>query len=149
MSDNEFSSTEPSENKEEKVMLPFDDADDYFQKQEYPEPEYTNSTNDEQRGDDDEGPSRQKYIKTDNHTKIVASHYNSIEEKGLDVRNKSKILYMRNFNNWVKSMLINEYLSKIKSNLQLGAPLRVMDMCCGKGGDLYKWQKGNFDLLLF
>lgn len=83
-----------------------------------------------------------KYQKLDNHTKVVASHYNSIEEKGLAERNKSRILYMRNFNNWIKSMFIHEYLTKIKENSKLGAALRVMDMCCGKGGDLSKWQKG-------
>lgn len=39
---------------------------------------------------------------------VVASHYNSIEEKGLDLRNKSRIVHMRNFNNWIKSMLISK-----------------------------------------
>lgn len=39
---------------------------------------------------------------------VVASHYNNIEEKGLIFRNKSRIVYMRNFNNWIKSMLISK-----------------------------------------
>lgn len=39
---------------------------------------------------------------------LVADHYNSLEEKGLSQRNQSRIVYMRNFNNWIKSMLISE-----------------------------------------
>ncbi|XP_060517507.1 mRNA cap guanine-N7 methyltransferase [Cylas formicarius] len=75
---------------------------------------------------------------------IVATHYNQLEEKGLDERSKSRIIYLRNFHNWIKSMLINEYLTYIKSGKkQHNAPLRVHDMGCGKGGDLHKWKKGS------
>lgn len=45
---------------------------------------------------------------TDN-TALVADHYNMLEEKGLSFRNQSRIVYMRNFNNWIKSMLIRKY----------------------------------------
>lgn len=79
---------------------------------------------------------------------VVASHYNQLEEKGLDERSKSRIVYMRNFHNWIKSMLINEYLSKIKDGKKHNAPIRVHDMCCGKGGDLLKWRKGGITHLI-
>ena len=53
---------------------------------------------------------------TDN-TARVAEHYNSLEEKDLRQRNQSRIVYMRNFNNWIKSMLISEYaFCKTKKN---------------------------------
>lgn len=97
--------------------------------------------------DADEGPAK-KFMKVDNHTKVVASHYNNQEEKGLAERSKSRIFFMRNFNNWIKSTLINEYLGKVKGTLKLGEPLRVLDMCCGKGGDLLKWEKGNITHLI-
>lgn len=97
--------------------------------------------------DNDEDPPR-KFMKSDDHTKVVARHYNKLEEKGLAERSKSRIFYMRNFNNWIKSNLINEYLGKVKSSLKLGEPLRVLDMCCGKGGDLLKWEKGNITHLI-
>lgn len=42
-------------------------------------------------------------------TALVADHYNMLEEKGLSYRNQSRIVYMRNFNNWIKSMLIRKY----------------------------------------
>lgn len=80
---------------------------------------------------------------------VVATHYNTLKEKGLLERSKSRIVYMRNFHNWVKSMLINEYLTKIKDGKkQHNAPIRVLDMCCGKGGDLLKWKKGNITHLI-
>ncbi|XP_043259969.1 mRNA cap guanine-N7 methyltransferase [Colletes gigas] len=81
-------------------------------------------------------------LQNDN-TQLVAEHYNSLEEKGFQIRNQSRILYMRNFNNWIKSMLISEYLDKIKQDKGHGTSLNVLDMCCGKGGDLLKWKKGN------
>lgn len=86
--------------------------------------------------------------RTDTHTKVVATHYNELEEKGLAERSKSRIFHMRNFNNWIKSVLINEYLTKVKQTLKLGEPLRVLDMCCGKGGDLLKWEKSAITHLI-
>ncbi|XP_055681660.1 mRNA cap guanine-N7 methyltransferase [Lutzomyia longipalpis] len=104
---------------------------------------------DESEVNEDEGESVTKYKKIDGeHTKVVAKHYNTLEEKGLVERNKSRIFYLRNFNNWIKSMLVNEYITKVKESLQMGAPLRVLDMCCGKGGDLLKWQKGGISHLI-
>lgn len=79
---------------------------------------------------------------------MVAEHYNTLEEKGLDERSKSRIVHMRNFHNWIKSMLINEYLTKIKDSKKHHEAVRVMDMCCGKGGDLLKWKKAGITHLI-
>lgn len=46
---------------------------------------------------------------------------------------------MRNFNNWVKSVLIRSYLPTNAS---------VLDLCCGKGGDLLKWREGRIEYLV-
>ncbi len=40
------------------------------------------------------------------HSVKVASHYNSLQEVGLAARSRSRIFFMRNFNNWLKSVLI-------------------------------------------
>lgn len=46
-------------------------------------------------------------------------------------------------------MLINDYLTKIKDGKkQHNAPIRVLDMCSGKGGDLLKWKKGGITHLI-
>ncbi|XP_058812462.1 mRNA cap guanine-N7 methyltransferase [Topomyia yanbarensis] len=97
--------------------------------------------------DSDDSHSNEKKHKS-NHTAVVATHYNQIEERGLQERTKSRIFYMRNFNNWIKSILINKYLDIVKEKTTRGNPLRVMDMCCGKGGDLLKWSKGNITHLI-
>ncbi|XP_035773375.1 mRNA cap guanine-N7 methyltransferase-like [Anopheles albimanus] len=73
------------------------------------------------------------------HSEIVASHYNKLEDRGLSARKKSNIFHLRNFNNWIKSVVIEEYSNLVKQRIPLGSPFRVLDMCCGKGGDLMKW----------
>ncbi|CAO1631243.1 unnamed protein product [Parajaminaea phylloscopi] len=62
----------------------------------------------------------------------VARHYNNRQETGLRARNFSPILPLKNFNNWVKSVLIGSF------GIRGG---RAMDMGGGKGGDLQKWDK--------
>jgi mRNA (guanine-N7-)-methyltransferase len=87
---------------------------------------------------------------------LVASHYNNLEDKGVASRSDSRIYHMRNLNNWIKSMLINEYVSKIRREADAAATngdggrgprpqIRVLDIGAGKGGDLLKWQKARAD----
>ncbi|CAK9815012.1 mRNA cap guanine-N7 methyltransferase [Anthophora plagiata] len=77
---------------------------------------------------------------------LVVKHYNSIlSESGS--RHKSRIFYMRNFNNWIKSILINTYLTRIRSKYV--HPINALDICCGKGGDLFKWKTGYMKKLIF
>ncbi|KAJ2450272.1 mRNA cap guanine-N7 methyltransferase [Coemansia sp. RSA 2336] len=60
----------------------------------------------------------------------VAEHYNQRRELGVEGRMHTKITGLRLFNNWVKSLLIRQYAF---------AGSRVLDLGCGKGGDLRKW----------
>ena len=41
-------------------------------------------------------------------SRVVQQHYNQLEERGKDARFQSKILFLRNCNNWIKSILIRE-----------------------------------------
>lgn len=77
------------------------------------------------------------------HGEIIANHYNSIKEVGQRARVESNIYHMRNFNNWIKSQLIDKYMTMVKAKYNYGAPMCVLDMCCGKGGDLLKWREGE------
>jgi mRNA (guanine-N7-)-methyltransferase len=64
----------------------------------------------------------------------VHAYYNNRQKRGLKQRNESKILYMFNFNNWIKSTLINEYLQRIrKEQPERSDKIHVFDMGCGKG----------------
>lgn len=47
---------------------------------------------------------------------------------------------LRRFNNWVKSLLISTAAAAVRKTLKDPAKLRALDLCCGRGGDLLKWQ---------
>lgn len=67
---------------------------------------------------------------------IVRQHYNqrTYQSKLQGSRTKSPIYKMRNFNNAIKYMLIGNWVKRRAPQ----APLVLLDMCCGKGGDLNK-----------
>ncbi|GFN79242.1 mRNA cap guanine-n7 methyltransferase-like [Plakobranchus ocellatus] len=81
------------------------------------------------------------------HAQTVANHYNRLEESGLEQRSRSRIFYLRNFNNWIKSVLIARTLEKLRAK-DPQKTVSVLDLCSGKGGDLLKWKKGNIDYLV-
>ncbi|KAF2116988.1 mRNA cap methyltransferas-like protein [Lophiotrema nucula] len=64
---------------------------------------------------------------------VVKQHYNMVPERGRDWRKTdSKIKGLRSFNNWVKSSTIQKFIGDERR-------IKVLDMGCGKGGDLQKW----------
>lgn len=89
---------------------------------------------------------------------VVRQHYNAVPERGREWRKtESKIKGLRSFNNWVKSTLIQKFSpdeefstrfndTKDWADDSQGPPpvedkrLLVLDLGCGKGGDLGKWQ---------
>jgi mRNA (guanine-N7-)-methyltransferase len=91
-------------------------------------------------------------------TDVVRQHYNAVPERGREWRKtESKIKGLRSFNNWVKSTLIQKFSpdenfvarfddTKDWADDSQGPPpaadqkLLVLDLGCGKGGDLGKWQ---------
>ncbi|MCJ8746005.1 hypothetical protein PDJAM_G00136830 [Pangasius djambal] len=97
-------------------------------------------------GDEDESLSPNKKLDTgEGHSQKVATHYNSLQERGLVERSKSRIVHMRNFNNWLKSVLIGEILDTVRRDRR---EVCVLDLGCGKGGDLLKWRKGRISKLV-
>ena len=88
---------------------------------------------------------------------VVKQHYNAQPERGREWRRTdSKIKGLRNFNNWVKSVLVHKFspnedcAQRDSKSFSNHAPdderngwdergILVLDVGCGKGGDLQKW----------
>ncbi|KAF5331166.1 hypothetical protein D9619_005979 [Psilocybe cf. subviscida] len=90
---------------------------------------------------------------------VVVEHYNARPDVGIVQRLDSPIIGLKNFNNWVKSVLITRFghpaLQKSIVAGQLNGPGRprmargkVLDLGCGKGGDMTKWAKAHVKELL-
>ncbi|KAG8442240.1 hypothetical protein GDO86_011148 [Hymenochirus boettgeri] len=94
--------------------------------------------------DESECPAKKVDLE-EGHGSKVAAHYNDLQESGLHARSQSRIFYLRNFNNWMKSALIGEFVDKVR---QRKKNITVLDLGCGKGGDLLKWKKGRIDKLV-
>ncbi|KAL8803369.1 MAG: hypothetical protein Q9200_006247 [Gallowayella weberi] len=80
---------------------------------------------------------------------VVRQHYNAVPQRGREWRRTdSRIKGLRGFNNWVKSTIIH----KFSPNTDIsggGDPLLVLDIGCGKGGDLAKWAQAPQDVALY
>lgn len=68
----------------------------------------------------------------------VADHYNNRREVGREAREFSPIIPLKRFNNWVKSALIALHA---QSRQERGKGGRILELGCGKGGDLRKWDR--------
>ncbi|RKP21400.1 mRNA capping enzyme, large subunit, partial [Rozella allomycis CSF55] len=64
-------------------------------------------------------------------------HYDDLTTRTVPPRESSSILHIRTFNNWIKSILIHKYARRGD---------RVLDLACGRGGDLKKWSFRNISL---
>ncbi|KAK4048748.1 mRNA cap guanine-N7 methyltransferase [Microbotryomycetes sp. JL221] len=75
----------------------------------------------------------------------VANHYNARPNIGISARNESPIIGLKNFNNWIKSVLVATFGRREGSS---EPRIKVLDLGCGKGGDLQKWAKAGTDELV-
>lgn len=75
---------------------------------------------------------------------IAADHYNNLV-RDLDTRSSSQIYHLRNLNGFVKTTLINTSSTSLIQRKVVFAEkgFRVLDLCCGHGGDMNKWLKNN------
>ncbi|ESS64929.1 methyltransferase [Trypanosoma cruzi Dm28c] len=73
----------------------------------------------------------------------INSHYACKTRELLSGKNRS---VLRKFNNWVKNVLISNAVSYAQSRSDKDSEcgeLAVADVCCGRGGDLFKWRAHN------
>ncbi|KAK9475846.1 guanine-N(7)-methyltransferase domain-containing protein, partial [Lipomyces japonicus] len=61
---------------------------------------------------------------------VVRQHYNARPELGTDRRKDSPIIKLKSYNNFIKSVIIKRFAKRDDI---------VLDLGCGKGGDLLKW----------
>ncbi|ORY61247.1 mRNA capping enzyme-domain-containing protein, partial [Pseudomassariella vexata] len=92
---------------------------------------------------------------------VVRQHYNSVPERGREWRKTgSRIKGLRSFNNWVKSTIIQKFSpdedhtpgahERGRDMVGVGShELLVLDIGCGKGGDLGKWQQAPQTVQLY
>ena len=60
--------------------------------------------------------------------------YPQAEQTNQEIRMLSKTIFIKRMNNFIKTLLIKEAVGRRND-------LSVLDLCCGVGGDLEKWQK--------
>lgn len=69
----------------------------------------------------------------------VAEHYNKVEQQPVRERYQSDIIELRRFNNAMKSMLQHIAFRMISNRQKEKEQFRVLELGCGKGGDLPKY----------
>ena len=91
-------------------------------------------------GDHDDGDKNENEFHTDSGAAAADAFYSGLT-RSLGTRADSRLYHMRAFNGWVKATQIQELDPRIMKNgkQQPRGPLRVLDLACGKGGDLTKW----------
>lgn len=73
----------------------------------------------------------------------ITKHYNQREDGSRAKREKEDLICMKRFHNFLKAACISEAF-QIKTSLHK----RVLDLACGKGGDLTKWVGWHIDSYL-
>lgn len=99
----------------------------------------------------------QEIIKSRGVVEVVRAHYNDKQELGKEWRKTdSRIKGLRSFNNWVKSTIIQKFSPNDGFDPRnppfhgdQDSRIRVLDMGCGKGGDLLKWKCAPQDVELY
>jgi len=92
-----------------------------------------------------DGDTNENEFHTDDGAAAADKFYSTLT-RSLGTRADSMLYHMRNFNGWVKATQIAELDPNCieaggttKKRKRTKHPLRVLDLACGKGGDLGKW----------
>ncbi|KAK7196532.1 RNA capping enzyme, nuclear [Novymonas esmeraldas] len=69
-------------------------------------------------------------------TQRTSRHYGAVAKELANAERSD----LRRFNNWVKSVLLTTAAADVRRALKPPAKVHAVDLCCGRGGDLLKWQ---------
>lgn len=79
---------------------------------------------------------------------LFIDHYEA--RKGFEEYERQTLdtINLRKYHNWIKAVLINKYTYYLRNNYRKKysndpLPISVLDIGCGKGGDLPKWRKSK------
>ncbi|KAL8167431.1 hypothetical protein V2J09_008930 [Rumex salicifolius] len=98
-------------------------------------PSSSSGPNKSKRKNNPEGDAQ--FLKDENSKMVVqkvADHYSARTNQTLEEREASPIIHLKKLNNWIKSVLIQLYTRSGHV---------ILDLACGKGGDLIKWDKAR------
>lgn len=79
----------------------------------------------------------------------VSQHYDNIVEQDSETRTKSPLFQLRAINNTIKALLISQSQSlpsPSSSSSTTTKPRAILDLACGKAGDIHKWKHAAFQL---
>ncbi|KAL7670966.1 hypothetical protein ACOME3_005881 [Neoechinorhynchus agilis] len=69
-------------------------------------------------------------------SELISGHYDDRRKEYSGERSSSRVIFLRGFNNWVKITLLSETCARLSRG-----PIRVIDLACGRGGDVNKWKR--------
>ncbi|EQC35212.1 hypothetical protein SDRG_07441 [Saprolegnia diclina VS20] len=126
------------------LLSPMPRADEATSHKRSHEDDYESSSAKRSRGDDPAYDRRSHATMEPRRTALTdqeqtAEFYSSLQRANSGDRADSLLYHMRAMNNWIKSVLIREYCP---------TNCKVLDLACGKGGDMMKWAKQNVSMYM-
>jgi mRNA (guanine-N7-)-methyltransferase len=73
----------------------------------------------------------------------VLDHYSKRPNATQAQRQSSPIFGIKCMNNWIKAVLMKRFVMTEQRGRERGGGAVVLDLCGGKGGDLFKWEKAG------
>lgn len=85
------------------------------------------------------GPDHGPTLASRKNAEDVRDFYNEKAQRRGRPRDRSRIIQLRRFNNWIKAVLIEENVQRSPN----GDSSSILDIGCGQGGDLQKWRSAR------
>lgn len=112
-----------------------------------------NGNMDEINQGNEKGNGNMGEIKQESNFDYVDKHYNKLKNTTKQSRTNSESIFVKQFNNWVKIVLIKNTVNtilneRLKTSEYPSNSISIADLACGRGGDITKWSKYNIEKYL-